>query len=583
MTTSSPSTTDAPSADVSVSSVWIPARWLTNLLLLVGLILIILNGWYLYDIGPKFLTGILVEILLAILTLLFIKMEALPVREVLRWRWPGWGAIGLSVVVGAGFWMIGIVVNLLSMVIFGYSTPVSPAAYPGNGLEVLLFATATVIAAPICEEILFRGYVQRAYGARRRWVGWVIAAIIFAMYHLRFQGALPLLPVALVLGYVAWRNDALLPSIIVHAVYNGFSTLVMAGLILLPFEPFLILVIAMVVFGLILAPLALAALWWMRRTTQPPTPDLRRRDWGWVRRTWPLPLAVMLLIYGYVATTEYIVGRHPERLAEAQVELDAPAAWDTPTRWRYEIRNMLDEPIGEATCELTPAPTHFDLACRAAYDAFDIAADLPVDLSAWDIDLSRFDLALTGEATAWHQQARWSRPDLQLEALEGGYQVGEERATYSLASGELRIGGRVVSDTVASEALFAREWPWRMTALPFEIAYGARHPLLSVTSEGEYQSRARYVMVRDGEPVWTVDENVLAWRVTVAEEGAADGASALSAWYDAEPPHTLVRYDDGAVTYVLEEIVTGEEAVSPDEETCIQPGILLGGLTGVTR
>ena len=122
-----------------------------------------------------------------------------------------------------------------------------------------------------------------------------------------------------------------------------------------------------------------------------------------------------------------------------------------------------------------------------------------------------------------------------------------------------------------------------MTALPFEIAYGARHPLLSVTPAGEYQAQARYVMVRDGEPVWTADENVLAWRVTVAAEGSADADGALSAWYDAEPPHTLVRYDDGAVTYVLEEIVTGEEAVSPDEETFIQPGILLDALTGVTR
>ena len=574
----------SPNADQpAASSAWLPARWLANLLLLVGLILLILNGWYLQDLGPKFLTGIFVEVLLAILTLLFIKMEDLPVREVLRWRWPGWGAIALSVLVGAGFWMIGIVVNLLSMVIFGYATPAPPDAYPANGLEVLLFATATVIAAPICEEILFRGYIQRAYGTRRRWVGWVISGVIFAMYHLRFQGALPLLPVALVLGYVAWRNDALLPSIIVHAVYNGVSTLVMAGLVLLPFEASLILIIVMVLFGLMLAPLALVALWWMWRSTQPPTPDLRRRDWGWVRWAWPLPLVVMLLIYGYVATTEYIVGRYPERLAEAQVELDAPAAWDTPTRWRYEIRNLLDEPIGEATCELTPAPTHFDLNCRASYDAFDIVESLPVDLSAWDIDLTRFDLALTGEATSWHQQVRWSRPDLQLQTLEGDYQVGEERTTYSLASGELRVQGRVVSDTVTSTALFAREWPWRMSALPFEIAYGARQPLLSVTPAGAYQPQARYVMVRDGEPVWTADGNVLAWRVTVAGADSADGDGALSAWYDAEPPHTLVRYDDGTVTYVLEEVVTGDEVRKSDEETYIQPEILLGGLMGVTR
>ncbi len=60
---------------------------------------------------------------------------------------------------------------------------------PKTPLQALLMFLATVVAAPICEEVLFRGYLLRAYerlGGRKALVA---VALLFALFHLRFQGS----------------------------------------------------------------------------------------------------------------------------------------------------------------------------------------------------------------------------------------------------------------------------------------------------------------------------------------------------------------------------------------------------------
>ena len=43
---------------------------------------------------------------------------------------------------------------------------------------------------------MFRGYVQRAYDRGKPLTGIMVGGLIFALYHLQFQGLFALLPVA---------------------------------------------------------------------------------------------------------------------------------------------------------------------------------------------------------------------------------------------------------------------------------------------------------------------------------------------------------------------------------------------------
>lgn len=91
-----------------------------------------------------------------------------------------------------------------------------------KGLLFNIFQIA--ILAGVCEELLFRGLIQRIM---IRWTksthgGIWIAAIIFSAIHLQFFGFLPRMVLGAILGYLfAWSGSLWIP-IIAHTVNNAF-------------------------------------------------------------------------------------------------------------------------------------------------------------------------------------------------------------------------------------------------------------------------------------------------------------------------------------------------------------------------
>jgi uncharacterized protein len=87
---------------------------------------------------------------------------------------------------------------------------------------LLPLAAATIIAAPIGEEILFRGFLFR---------GWVRstsgAKIIFASLHVQYDifGMLQILIIGLFLGWVRWNSGSTMLTILCHATLNLESSL----------------------------------------------------------------------------------------------------------------------------------------------------------------------------------------------------------------------------------------------------------------------------------------------------------------------------------------------------------------------
>jgi hypothetical protein len=53
------------------------------------------------------------------------------------------------------------------------------------------------------------------------------------------------------------------------------------------------------------------------------------------------------------------------------------------------------------------------------------------------------------------------------------------------------------------------------------------------------------MIIRGGEPLAVPAGNFISWRVIVGQDN--------SAWYDVDPPFTLLRYDDGIFSYLLKE------------------------------
>jgi uncharacterized protein len=94
---------------------------------------------------------------------------------------------------------------------------------------LLPLAAATIIAAPIGEEILFRGFLFRGWvrstsGAK---IAIPVISIIFASLHVQYDifGMLQILIIGLFLGWVRWNSGSTMLTILCHATLNLESSL----------------------------------------------------------------------------------------------------------------------------------------------------------------------------------------------------------------------------------------------------------------------------------------------------------------------------------------------------------------------
>lgn len=100
-------------------------------------------------------------------------------------------------------------------------TPTEPAQW------FMLFAVAVVIA-PICEEMLFRGWLFTALRTRQPFgPAALITAALFAFMHLTAGAlyALLIFPIGLVLAFARERYGSVKPTIVIHGLFNASALL----------------------------------------------------------------------------------------------------------------------------------------------------------------------------------------------------------------------------------------------------------------------------------------------------------------------------------------------------------------------
>lgn len=96
-----------------------------------------------------------------------------------------------------------------------------------------ILAAAVAVAAPVWEELLFRGFLFPAFAATALGAGGAIAAtaLIWAVIHIQYDwyGIANIFVLGLALGWLRWRSGSTLLTIALHMIANLFATL-QAGL-----------------------------------------------------------------------------------------------------------------------------------------------------------------------------------------------------------------------------------------------------------------------------------------------------------------------------------------------------------------
>ncbi len=95
---------------------------------------------------------------------------------------------------------------------------------PGSAAGIVLAAAAVVVAAPLAEEMVFRGLIYRL--GRRAWGPWpaaVVSALAFGLVHGEPWYLFGLVALGLLLAAVYELTGSLWSAVIVHAVHNAVA------------------------------------------------------------------------------------------------------------------------------------------------------------------------------------------------------------------------------------------------------------------------------------------------------------------------------------------------------------------------
>ena len=154
-------------------------------------------------------------------------------REVLAARWAPLPFLAIALVSGLFVGLFpGLIADFLRATLPAWMQldslgQISNGLTEGPMYSRIAMLSAVVIAAPLFEEIVFRGFLWDALSrAFPMPVVLVATSAMFAAFHMDPVQASAVLFTGLFLGWLRYTSDSLVPCIIVHAANNGLATVV---------------------------------------------------------------------------------------------------------------------------------------------------------------------------------------------------------------------------------------------------------------------------------------------------------------------------------------------------------------------
>ncbi len=508
-----------------------------NLLYLISMLLVLVLGSIVQTLSLTW--GLLATEfgLILLPTILFLRAKKVPLKEGLRLR-------KIKPLVGLIALLIGVTTYLFSLLIEGFmaqlsgmpSVNIPQSMLPNSTAQYVLYIIALAISAPICEEALFRGAIQGGYESQKSAAFAItLPALMFAIFHFRFSGLPGLLPVAFLLGYLAWRSQSIVTSMLLHLGINGAA----AAVTVLALNNITLISNPQIMFWISIGGLVatLGLLLWFIRVQPKPEPQIvdEQPHSGWFARYWPLLVAGVLYL-GVAVITFF-----PQLIGKAASTADLhyyPPQLVAPIESSYQITNRGDEVVGEMVCLLTPHGETFAVHCTESVEAF----ELKIDRSFYADGGHQSTLDVVWQSTSFKL--------LEYHYINQYAGGGEFKA--DLTEGDLTVqqDGQTQTLSVEGEALLEYEWLWKVNNLDGTGGPAFKTPYVYLSmwdekagSSSPQQEVERITLIGD-EALTLPAGDFDAWKVTLGSQ---------SAWYgheDAFYPRPL-KFDNGMLTYSL--------------------------------
>lgn len=208
-----------------------------NLLYMIVMVLFITVGNIAQNRDFKY--GILITefLLVALPAIIYAKLRGASIKDELRFNRLGLIDTLLVIVTFIAAYFAAVFINLLWEIVISMLgnliVPDIPFAANPKEYMVLLFIIAG--SAGICEEILFRGFIMRAYEKLGMWSDIMVTALFFSILHLNIQNILAPFFLGIILGFVVYKTNSIYAGILGHFINNAISVTLGYVIMNLPF------------------------------------------------------------------------------------------------------------------------------------------------------------------------------------------------------------------------------------------------------------------------------------------------------------------------------------------------------------
>jgi len=101
----------------------------------------------------------------------------------------------------------------------------------GAASQRIWLFVAVVIVAPLCEELIFRGFLWRCLQSTLGPLGTLfVTSLLFAVYHIEPLHIIGVLPIGVILGILRLGSKSIVPGILAHLLNNLIGAGLAAGL-----------------------------------------------------------------------------------------------------------------------------------------------------------------------------------------------------------------------------------------------------------------------------------------------------------------------------------------------------------------
>jgi membrane protease YdiL (CAAX protease family) len=190
---------------------------------LLNVIVIRFRGRELTAMAQVFLQAIMDGMLVGFIAFLIKVIHRQPFLQTIHWFRNYQFSNGFLISLGATLAISVLIVS--SFFPAGQATPIEKLL--SSPTAVYVFALFGVCAAPLFEEIIFRGFLFKVlFDIKGAGTAVSVTAILFASLHVlqlwgNWAGVALIFLVGYVLSFVRWRSNSLIPSYIIHTSYNA--------------------------------------------------------------------------------------------------------------------------------------------------------------------------------------------------------------------------------------------------------------------------------------------------------------------------------------------------------------------------